>query len=251
MSKQYSFEDLTGKKFNHLTVLGLGEDLIKKDGRRERRWVCSCDCGNPNTTLVLGYNLKSGNTTSCGCEHLKNARKTGLEYGYINGKKNKKYNKYDLETYDYGVGYTLKNEPFYFDKEDYEKIKDYCWYIDNNGYVANKTDSNIVFMHRLVMNLSQEDALQIDHIYHNKNDNRKKYLRLVSPSQNHMNKTLQSNNTSGVKGVYYYKALNKWGVEIGYNCTRKRLGLYNTLEEAKKVRQEAEEKYFGEYNYKN
>lgn len=40
-------------------------------------WKCVCDCGR--TTIVNGQNLKSGNTTSCGCygiERRNNASKT-------------------------------------------------------------------------------------------------------------------------------------------------------------------------------
>ena len=120
-----------------MTVLRRGEDLIKKNNKKDTRWYCSCDCGNPNEVLVLGYNLKNGNTTSCGCEHLKNAKRSGSLTGKINGKKNKKYNTYNLSG-EYGIGYTTKGEEFYFDLEDYDKIKDYCWYIDENGYVQIK-----------------------------------------------------------------------------------------------------------------
>ena len=34
-------------------------------GSSPSKWKCVCDCGN--TIEVLGYNLKSGNTRSCGC----------------------------------------------------------------------------------------------------------------------------------------------------------------------------------------
>lgn len=54
--------DLVGQKFNKLTV-------IKRDGsdkRGEARWICKCECGNQIT--VLSSNLRSGHTTSCGCE---------------------------------------------------------------------------------------------------------------------------------------------------------------------------------------
>ena len=32
-----------------------------------------------------------------------------------------------------GIGYTYNNIPFYFDIEDFDKIKQYQWYIKNNG----------------------------------------------------------------------------------------------------------------------
>lgn len=134
-----------------MTVKCRGNDLIKKNGKHDTRWWCECDCGNPEWVLVLGYNLKNGNTTSCGCQHLLNASKQGKANGRKNGLKNKKYNTYDLESKDYGIGYTLKGEEFYFDLEDYNKIKDFCWYKDNNGYIVNKTNDEIILMHRLIM----------------------------------------------------------------------------------------------------
>ena len=56
--------DLTNQKFGHLTV-------IQRDGsdaRGEAKWLCQCDCGNTQLISVLGSNLRSGHTQSCGCE---------------------------------------------------------------------------------------------------------------------------------------------------------------------------------------
>lgn len=55
----YKYGDLTGKKFNRLSVI----KLVTKDGRR--RWLCKCDCGNE--TIVATDNLNNGKTKSCGC----------------------------------------------------------------------------------------------------------------------------------------------------------------------------------------
>ena len=52
--------DLTGERFGKLTV-------IKEAGSHSQHitWLCKCDCGNE--TIVQGYNLKNGNSKSCGC----------------------------------------------------------------------------------------------------------------------------------------------------------------------------------------
>ena len=55
------FDDLTGRKFGRLLVV----DCIGKNQSNQARWKCVCECGN--TVEVLGYNLKNGNTKSCGC----------------------------------------------------------------------------------------------------------------------------------------------------------------------------------------
>ena len=87
----------------------------------------------------------------------------------LKGNKNhKKYNIYDLSG-EYGIGYTFKNEKFYFDLEDYNKIKDDCWHIDANGYVINGKRKRF---HRIIMGLNNSKIL-IDHINHKKYDKNK------------------------------------------------------------------------------
>ena len=54
-------EDLTGKRFDKLTVLERVENA-KSGGPR---WLCKCDCGNEK--IVKAGNLKNGSTKSCGC----------------------------------------------------------------------------------------------------------------------------------------------------------------------------------------
>jgi hypothetical protein len=59
---QTQFEDLTGKRFGRLVVLA-------SEGYHEKshsvQWKCRCDCGKEK--IVLGGNLKTGKTVSCGC----------------------------------------------------------------------------------------------------------------------------------------------------------------------------------------
>lgn len=53
--------DLTGQRFGRLVVVE--EAGANKGGRI--LWRCKCDCGK--ISVVVGYNLRSGNTKSCGC----------------------------------------------------------------------------------------------------------------------------------------------------------------------------------------
>lgn len=59
IKKNFS-EDLTGKKFNKLTVIKKVESKYGKT-----HWLCKCDCGNE--TIVSTSGLKTGHTKSCGC----------------------------------------------------------------------------------------------------------------------------------------------------------------------------------------
>lgn len=59
-------ENLIGRKFNHLTVIGEAENRPYKNGHAGSvMWKCRCDCGNIVT--VCPQSLKSGNTKACGC----------------------------------------------------------------------------------------------------------------------------------------------------------------------------------------
>ena len=55
------FIDLTGKKFNKLTVVKRLENSIGGVSV----WLCQCECGN--FTTVRGSNIKNGSVKSCGC----------------------------------------------------------------------------------------------------------------------------------------------------------------------------------------
>lgn len=57
--------DLTGQRFNRLTVIQRSVDYISRQGRHEVQWLCQCDCGNLRT--IRAGNLTNGHTISCGC----------------------------------------------------------------------------------------------------------------------------------------------------------------------------------------
>ena len=83
----------------------------------------------------------------------------------------------------------------------------------------------------------------IDHINHIPSDNRWVNLRAVSRSENMRNQKLNSNSTSGVAGVSWYKAYGKWSCRIVDSGKDVFLGYFDTLEEAAVVRKRAEAFY--------
>ena len=62
--------DLTGQRFNRLTVLK--RDFSKKG----TYWICKCDCGN--IVSISSSNLRSSHTKSCGCLNKELASKRSL-----------------------------------------------------------------------------------------------------------------------------------------------------------------------------
>lgn len=229
--------DLTGQRFGRLVVLQRAENKIHPSGQAATSWLCICNCGN--TTIATSSDLKKGNVKSCGCLQDE-----------INSLTHKKYNKYKL--FDgYVEMFTSKNEVFYVDADDFDRVKDVCWFKDQHGYLVGYRDGEYIQLHRLVTNCPEN--MIVDHIGGSTtiHDNRKSNLRIVTHSQNSMNRVLAINNTSGITGVSWDNQMGKWRVQIGINRERKHLGLYDNFDDAVKVRKEAEEKYFGKYSYNN
>lgn len=71
------FIDLTGQKFNRLTV-------IKRLGSqcKSYQWLCLCDCGK--YTKVLTHALKNGSTKSCGCLKREKTIERNLKHNLSN-----------------------------------------------------------------------------------------------------------------------------------------------------------------------
>lgn len=57
--------DLTGKRYNKLTVISRAKSRRQPSGKLVTYWNCKCDCGN--ITQVRGWDLKNGHIISCGC----------------------------------------------------------------------------------------------------------------------------------------------------------------------------------------
>jgi ribosomal protein S27E len=77
------FRDLTGRKFNMLTVI----EIAGKDKYGKYLWKCKCDCGNK--TITHGRSLVNGHCKSCGCLLNKKRKQTAK---YKGEHKNRLYN---------------------------------------------------------------------------------------------------------------------------------------------------------------
>jgi hypothetical protein len=217
-------KNLINQVFNRLTVV----EFSYKDNKNIF-WKCKCICGKENV-IVSSSNLLNGNTQSCGC--------LAKEKLII---RNKKYNQYNLSG-EYGIGYTSKGEEFYFDLEDYNKIKDYCWIYTKSGYVVTRNNKETIYFHKYVMNTSNE--LEVDHINRIKSDNRKLNLRPCTIKLNSQNKSLGTNNKSGIIGVYFCNTKNRWVAKIKLNRKTVKSKYFKNKDDAIKFRLLLEKQYF-------
>ena len=70
--------DLSGKRFGRLLVIGRNGTHVFPSGQKRPTWRCVCDCGKEVVTYA--QNLKTGNTSSCGCLALE-TRTTHNKWG--------------------------------------------------------------------------------------------------------------------------------------------------------------------------
>jgi len=82
--------DITGQHFGRLLVLGVAGRV--KAGRVV--WCCLCECGSK--IVAYGYNLRTGNTNSCGCYHREVDRKFHLQHGEADRRNGKATSEYQI-----------------------------------------------------------------------------------------------------------------------------------------------------------
>jgi hypothetical protein len=230
---------LISKKYNRLTIIDIDKD---KSTKNRKYYICLCNCGKFKS--IRKDHIISGRSKSCGC----------LQKEKVSEVNKVIHSKINL-TEDYGryikIFFFNTDNFTIIDKDDYKKIKDYCWTelaYKTSSYAVTCINNKLVRLHNLIMTYSNE--YEIDHKNNNSLDNRKSNLRIATHAENNWNKGLRSNNTSGVTGVYWVKNLNKFRSEIKVKGKRIHLGYFDNIESAKKVREEAEIKYFGDFRFK-
>lgn len=116
------------------------------------------------------------------------------------------------------------------------------------GYDGCKTWIKAVYAHRLAYWLVHGKLPKyIDHINGDGKDNRPCNMRPATIRQNNCNRTKQSNNSCGFKGVNWHKETGRWRARITLHGKSNSLGLFDTPEEAHKAYCVAANQLHGEF----
>ena len=108
-----NYIDLTGQRFNRLTVLYRNGTYYNHVGGKKTVWHCRCDCGNELD--VNGDDLKTGNTKSCGCLNSERQRE-------------RKPNKYTInQELKYVEFFTSNGHSFKVDLCDIDYVLQHTW----------------------------------------------------------------------------------------------------------------------------
>lgn len=137
------------------------------------------------------------------------------------------------------------------DPEDYPKVSQLKWCLfENKGkqYAHGQINRRTVYMHRVIMGLKWGDKRHADHINGNGLDNRRSNLRVCTQAQNKAGYSLSRRNTSGYKGVCWYKGRNKsWCARIMARGKYYQLGYFKDAKEAARAYDKAAKELHGEY----
>ena len=152
----------------------------------------------------------------------------------------KGYEKYMIS--DYGRVFSIKRHKF---------LKPY---INSFGYyVVNLCENKIkktIKIHRLVglhFLENPENKKCLDHINNIRTDNRLENLRFATLNENSHNAKIRKDNTTGIKGIYFKKSINKYCVQIRINSKQKHIGYFYSLEEATIARKKIANEIFKEF----
>jgi len=118
--------------------------------------------------------------------------------------------------------------------------------LSKEGYLVISINKKLYKAHRLVFLYMLDrvlgDGEEVDHVDGNKGNNRFDNLRIVNRSVNMKNKSIYTNNTTGVIGVSRFG--NRYRARINLDGKRFSLGLFDSVEDAA-VARSAFEKEFG------
>src|SRR5437667_7176359 len=120
--------------------------------------------------------------------------------------------------------------------QDFDLLSKYSWQQNEKGYAqCSEKIKNSRLMHRIIMEPEMNKI--VDHINHNRLDNRRENLRIITKPQNNQNrlKNKLKITTSKYKGVSYSKRYKKFRTTIKYNNKQKDIGIYEKEEEATKA----------------
>lgn len=133
--------------------------------------------------------------------------------------------------------------------DDYD-LRTFGWYTSANGYAVRVITGGIIYMHRTIgerMRGTVLGKLEMDHINHNKLDNRRPNLRTVTRSQNNMNMRKPRNSYSRFKGVSWHSRHHYWQAYITKDQKTIHLGTFKDEMQAALAYDIAAKELYGEF----
>ena len=231
--------DLTGRRFSKLIVIELEKKYTVVSAKGNKRtvtyWKCKCDCGKE--VVKSGYALRHGISKSCGCTRTNNINRK------IPNLIGKRFNKLVVKEF--------VNSELVVSEKGRKRIVTYWKCKCDCGKEV------IAKGYNLIRESTKSCGCEIERKkvknYWLSNYNKEIALK-EKTNINLLNSKLRKNNKTGVRGVSFVKAKNKYISKITLKGHTYCLGYYDNIEDAKEARQKAEKKYYNpileKYGYK-
>lgn len=153
-----------------------------------------------------------------------------------------------------GTGITLietkKGDVIMIDTADRVIAERHSWTCHKHRYaysgIGRGKSQKKVYLHRLLCETTEEKQ-KVDHINAIREDCRSENLRAVTNTQNNLNQSLRSDNTTGFKGVSRDTRSGKFAVRIFDGLKHRHCGLFASVEQAAEVAKAFREKHHGEF----
>jgi hypothetical protein len=130
------------------------------------------------------------------------------------------------------------------DAEDYEWLSQWRWHL-SNGYATRMENRKNILMHREIM--KPPKGKSVDHINHQKQDNRRINLRNCTWEENVHNRSKRRGSLSRFNGVTYKKRSRKWVATVWFNRKQTRCQQFDTEIEAARAYDRMAVETFGEF----
>lgn len=122
--------------------------------------------------------------------------------------------------------------------EDFERVSKYNWSALNNGWTiygrrtirGDDGKQHTIYLHRFIM--EAEKGTEVDHRDGDGRNCVRANLRVATKSQQAHNQKRKKTNTSGIKGVSFFKSVGRWRADITHENKLIYLGSFLTKEEA-------------------
>lgn len=128
-------------------------------------------------------------------------------------------------------------------------IEKHQWHLGWTGYAITNIEKRPTPMHRILMQAPK--GVEVDHINHDKLDNRRENLRLVTHAQNMWNQQKRADNKSGFRGVSWSSRKRKFVAQIKVNGQHYFLGHYDSPADASKAYETKSKELHGVYKFGN
>ena len=139
------------------------------------------------------------------------------------------------------------------DAEDFKWLSAYNWCASkgNNGrfYAVRKCKKKTTCMHRQILGCKPDE--QADHRNNDGLDNRRINLRKCTHAENERNRGKTQRNSSGFKGVHWFRPTRQWRAAIQSDGKMQHIGLFKKVEDAARAYDKKARELHGSFAHTN